>query len=126
MPGYDVIGLALQKSDWLAHRQSVLAQNIANANTPGYRARDIAPFESVLSNTETALAHTNPRHLALDDTARFTVKVTEAAARDATYNRNSISVEAEMLKLGETHSEFAFDTSIIKSFNHMLMLSLKA
>lgn len=40
-----LISLARQKLDWLGQRQQVLAQNIANADTPDYRARDLKPFE---------------------------------------------------------------------------------
>ena len=29
-------------------RQSVVAQNIANADTPGYAARDVRPFKEIL------------------------------------------------------------------------------
>ena len=36
--------LADRRLAYLQHRQQVLAQNVANANTPGYRARDLEPF----------------------------------------------------------------------------------
>ncbi|RRH75798.1 flagellar basal body rod protein FlgB [Falsigemmobacter faecalis] len=41
--------LASERMDWLAERQKVLAANIANADTPGYRARDLTAFEDFLS-----------------------------------------------------------------------------
>jgi flagellar basal-body rod protein FlgB len=31
----------VQKMGWLAQRQQVLARNIANANTPGFKPKDI-------------------------------------------------------------------------------------
>lgn len=34
---------------WTGQRQDVLAQNIANANTPGYAARDVTAFKDVLA-----------------------------------------------------------------------------
>ena len=34
-----------EKMKWLTARQSVLAQNIANSDTPNYRARDLKPLE---------------------------------------------------------------------------------
>ena len=34
---------------WTGQRQDVLAQNIANANTPGYTARDVTAFKDVLA-----------------------------------------------------------------------------
>jgi flagellar basal-body rod protein FlgB len=34
-----------RKVAWLTQRQEVLAQNIANADTPGYRPSDLKPFD---------------------------------------------------------------------------------
>ncbi len=34
-----------KRLDWLTQRQEVIAQNVANADTPEYRARDLRPFE---------------------------------------------------------------------------------
>ena len=45
----DVFALAGKRLAWIDQRQAVLAQNIANANTPGYAARDITPFSAVLA-----------------------------------------------------------------------------
>ena len=53
--------LAFQRSQWLSVRQSVVAENIANANTPNYRARDVEPFEATLDKTELAMAGTSSR-----------------------------------------------------------------
>ena len=43
--------LAEKRLTWTAQRQSVLATNIANANTPGFQARDIQSFANVLSGS---------------------------------------------------------------------------
>ena len=40
-----LFGMMKQRLAWLGQRQEVLAQNIANADTPGYRPRDIKPLE---------------------------------------------------------------------------------
>ena len=48
-----------------AYRHTLLASNIANVDTPGYRRKDI-PFEKViqayLSNKDIPLKTTNPKH----------------------------------------------------------------
>ena len=36
--------VASQKSHWLSARQTAVAENVANASTPGYRALDALPF----------------------------------------------------------------------------------
>ncbi|MFD2739572.1 flagellar basal body rod protein FlgB [Sulfitobacter aestuarii] len=40
---------ASQRLTWLSQRQAVLAENIANADTPDYKARDVQSFEDYLN-----------------------------------------------------------------------------
>ena len=42
---------------WLSVRQSTIASNIANANTPGYKALDVEPFEKVLESTRLSMTY---------------------------------------------------------------------
>ncbi|MDN6042205.1 MAG: flagellar basal body protein, partial [Acetobacter sp.] len=62
--GTDLLGLAERRLTWLEKRQSVLAGNVANADTPGYVAKDVSPFQGVLQNQmAVTLAQTEPGHL---------------------------------------------------------------
>lgn len=63
--GTDLFSLAERRLQWLESRQSVLAGNVANANTPGYVSKDVAPFAGVLQNQMTmAMVQTEPGHMA--------------------------------------------------------------
>ena len=53
--------LAEQRLAWLDRRQEVLAQNIANADTPGYAARDLPAFAKVLAIRGTSPARSARR-----------------------------------------------------------------
>ena len=48
----DIFSLAERRMVWLDRRQATLAQNVANANTPGFRARDSAPFADALAQAQ--------------------------------------------------------------------------
>ena len=50
MESVNLFALATEKSRWLAARQATVAGNVANANTPGYVAKDIQPFDKVLDD----------------------------------------------------------------------------
>ena len=50
-PARSPIELAETRLRWLDRRQEVLARNISNADTPGYRARDVTPFAQILART---------------------------------------------------------------------------
>lgn len=79
-------------------RQSVIAQNIANADTPGFRAKDVAPFEAVFTASSTgAQRTTRSGHIRQSDTSAHAsvLKFTDA---EPSPNGNSVSLEEEMLK----------------------------
>lgn len=46
--------LAAKKMDWAAGRQKVIASNIANADTPSFKPRDVVSFEEHLSRSSSA------------------------------------------------------------------------
>lgn len=50
--GLNLFQLASKRMEWLADRQKTIAANIANADTPDYRARDISSFEDFLQSGE--------------------------------------------------------------------------
>ena len=64
-----VLGEFKKRLAWLGQRQQVLAQNIANADTPGYQPRDIEPFRDLLGRETRPLAlnATSARHLVASD-----------------------------------------------------------
>src|SRR5690606_31374976 len=57
------------KMQWHQTRQSLLAENVANAETPGYRGRDLAAFtvkdHQRRAGTDIATAATNARHFSV-------------------------------------------------------------
>ena len=63
MEPVNLFDLAAQQSRWLAVRQSAVAGNVANVNTPGYGTVDVEPFEKVLDKTGVAMAATQAGHL---------------------------------------------------------------
>ena len=61
----DLFDLAEQRLAWADQRQAVLAQNVANANTPGYKPHDLRPFADMLAGTRWCdPVRTQPNHLA--------------------------------------------------------------
>lgn len=96
-------------------RQSVLARNMANADTPGYAARDIAPFaETYAGNTGFALRATRPGHFG-DSAGGYTVEPRDATTGESDPNGNSVSLEAEMLKAVDVKREHDRALAIYKS-----------
>ena len=55
--------IAGDQAQWLSVRQSLIAGNVANANTPGYKSQDVKPMDEN-ENSFLNLVQTNGKHLA--------------------------------------------------------------
>ncbi len=126
MEPVNLFELAAQQSRWLAVRQAAVAGNVANANTPGYSAVDVEPFEKVLDKTSVAMSATQPGHLRGRATeAGFSVRQEDSGVSTSP-SGNSVVLENELLKAGDIRREFELNTAIVKAFHRMIMMSSKS
>jgi len=125
MEPVSLFDLAAQQSRWLAVRQSAVASNVANANTPGYVAVDVEPFEKVLDKTGVKMAATQAAHLTGQGTESG-FAVSEQDDPSILPSGNSVSLEDELLKAGDIRRQFELNTAIVKAFHRMLMLTSKS
>jgi flagellar basal-body rod protein FlgB len=117
--------LASSQARWLELRQSTIASNVANANTPGYKARDVEPFNKVLDAMPVRLAVTSPSHLQLSPAETDTRANAKKDSWEVVHSGNSVSVEQEMIKGGDVNREYSMNTAIVRSFHRMLLSSAK-
>lgn len=100
----EVLQLAQGLARYGAARQAAIAENVANADTPGYRARDLAPFSEVFRTTDGAMRATRTGHLAGGaGSAEFTPREAirpGAASPDG----NTVTLESEMFAAAEAKS----------------------
>ena len=117
-----LFNLATQNNQWLAARQTLVAGNIANANTPGFKAVDLEPFEMVLDSTRMQMLATQPGHMT-PEPASLGASTTARKERtwDVYHSGNDVSVEQELLKAGEVNRAYSLNIGIMKSFNRMLL-----
>ena len=120
-----VLQLAAQRTQWLSSRDELIAANIANANTPGYRATDLQPFSAVLDSPEVTLASTNPAHLTLGGDGFAEARAVETDAPETTLSGNSVDIENEMIKLGDVNREYTMATNIKRVIHQMILSALK-
>lgn len=111
----EIFKMAQGMATHAAARQSVLSQNIANADTPGYRAKDVAAFADIYREAPKtgSLRQTRDGHLSSSTTdsvsAQFAVEASVAP------NGNSVSLEEEMVKAAETKGQHDTALAIYKS-----------
>ncbi|MCF6233685.1 MAG: FlgB family protein [Rhodobacteraceae bacterium] len=80
-------------------RQAIVAQNVANADTPGFKARDIAPFNQLLATESSSSGMNASRSSHLNGISGQDLRwetITPKAASDP--NGNSVSIENELLR----------------------------
>ena len=126
MQSIRLLDIASQHSQWLSTRQALIAGNVANANTPGYKALDVAPFAKVMETMGLQMAADQPGHLRPDSNGLHGLSgVGRAATWDVYYSGNDVSLEQELLKSGEVNRAYSLNTSIVKTFHNMLISSAK-
>lgn len=123
--------VAKQRMNWLGQRQEVIAQNIANANTPGYRATDLKKFEfksmvqkqgAQLNLTTTGSGHLGGNRKRIRDFAEAEIR----NPYETTPNGNSVVLEEQMANLSETGINHKLAMQIYKKNLSMLKIVANA
>lgn len=122
-----LLGQIKGRLSWLDERQRVIAQNVANSDTPGYVGRDLnqpADFAAAMrEGGGVRMVRTSAMHIAPQgQTARF--ETTSAPDSETTLDGNSVVVEEQMLKMAE--SRMAYDAAIGFYQKSMQMLRMAA
>ena len=120
-----LFGISSQRNAWLTARQSVVAENVANADTPDYKTKDIAPFEDVLNQVGMKMAADNDAHISMGDGSSEGVARTGYQDWVVTAGDKDVAIEQEMLKAGEVSRAYSLNTSTVKAFHRMLLNTVK-
>lgn len=124
--GVYLFDLASQHARYLATRQATIAGNVANANTPGYKTRDVVPFAQVLARTGLDMSSTASTHLEAQGTRIPVREAASAEGWEVLQSSSAVSLEQEMLKAGDVSRQHTLDTAVVKSFHRMLMAAVRS
>lgn len=119
-----VMALADRRAEWAAVRQAAIAGNVANADTPDYKARDIEPFLADAARTRLQLAATRPGHIALSSLEMHASEVEESDSWDVAHSGNTVSIDEELVKSGETQRHHRMALTVLGAFHRMLLDSV--
>ncbi|MBT8473327.1 MAG: hypothetical protein HKN14_09875 [Marinicaulis sp.] len=128
-------GLAA-RLDFLSARTSVIATNIANADTPDYAAKDLQKPDFGKLASAAQMRVSDPRHIpaphgsiasgagvtGLGDGA---YRVKSAPDGEASLTGNQVSIETQAMKLAETRSQYALATSVYRKGLAMLRIAVR-
>lgn len=107
-----------------AQRQKLVARNVANADTPGYRARDLTDFTATYRQAESmGMRATRPAHVAAGEWGGGQGRPLDTEGEPAP-NGNTVSIEDEMVRMADARREFDLSLAITKSSLGLIRTSL--
>lgn len=118
------------KMHYLNQRQEVLSQNIANADTPGYRPLDLKPvdFRAVLRSVdETPVSlpvRTNKLHLSPYSDIMSPESAPMKKPYDVEPSGNAVALEEQMIKSSQTQVDYNLMTSLYQKNVNMMRMAL--
>jgi flagellar basal-body rod protein FlgB len=101
---------------WLDRRQAVLADTIANADTPGFRPRDLAPFRFADVLAGPPLAVTDARHLVGGPRGRAAGAGPSRTTYEVAPAGNAVILEEQMMKVNETTIAHNLTTQLYRKY----------
>lgn len=116
--------VAEKRLAWTAQRQSVLAANIANANTPSYQARDVESFANVLAGQGGIEPNrTQSGHMA-GTVAGGLALLTKDPPVARGLDGNSVLLDQQLTKVADTETTQALVTTVWKKYMSMFSMAL--
>lgn len=111
------------RMSYIGERQGVLSKNIANANTPDYKARDLEPFKSNVAggSHKLQMRATNPNHFAgsRGGNGKFqTIK--DKDTFETTIAGNNVSLDEEMKKVAQNNLDYQETTNLYKKWSGIM------
>lgn len=118
-----LFALADRRLAWASQRQQVLAQNVANANTPGWRSSDMRPFADILAASRLAPAPVpgTPEHLAGTLPPRLDTRPDDTLRAP---DGNGVQLDAELSKVADTETTQALVTGLYTKYLGMFRIAL--
>ena len=126
-----VFNMMRRRLEWLTQRQQVVARNLANANTPGYRARDLKPldFRRDLQNSlglKLPVSAPNAKHIVSSVAPTQFRQFEERRPSETTPDGNAVILEEQLGLNNEIVIQHSLITRIYGKHLQMLKSALRS
>lgn len=126
LPLFDAL---TQKMKWHQTRQGLLAENVANADTPHYRGRDLKQFDFArhqadlkLTSVSSRVTHANHFSVAAPDADGFGAR--KMNNFEVTPEGNGVVLEDEMMKVASNQMDYQAATAVYKRSLRLIRTAL--
>jgi flagellar basal-body rod protein FlgB len=105
------MGMLTSMLDYQSRRHKVIASNIANIDTPGYRPKELAftkeLSEAMLRNSDVEMTRSNDKHL---PTGSYHINSSDFEVVEA---GNKVDLDGEMGKLADNHLKYNLTVELL-------------
>lgn len=125
----NLMQLMARRMDYLGDRHKVLAQNVANADTPNYRPSDLRQKNFLQAmkeaNSRQPLALTHPNHLLpVSPQTKFAVDK-EKKPYETALDKNGVVLEEQMMKMTQNQSDYTLNAELYNRYTAMAKMALR-
>jgi len=123
-----IFRMAKVKMEWVGQRQELLAENIANADTPKYQARDVKPldFKAMAEQATTpqiTMVATDPAHMQPPLVSGPFEVQTINPQTEAKLDGNPVNIEDQMQKMSDDRLQYIYSINLMHKNLAMLKLA---
>lgn len=123
---FDILGMRM---DYLKQRQAVIAQNVSNADSPGYKAHDLVSFTKALKGVgvhPVEIAQTNEAHISPNGRAIASGFGDNHKAKtyEVLPTGNSVVLEEQMMNVAQTNNDYQVAATLYRDAVSMMKMAL--
>ncbi|MBP0484562.1 flagellar basal body rod protein FlgB [Sagittula salina] len=118
--------LASQRMSWLGTRQSVISQNIANADTANYKAKEISAFDEMVQKNapRQGLAVTSAQHITGDQATPEGVRVDiDRDAPESSISGNTVQLEQQTMAAADVAGSYRLAAELYRKGHALLTIA---
>lgn len=128
LKGLKIFAMMQERMRWLARRQEVVAQNIANADTPKFRPKDLKELDFARHmrphTPEPVLRLTNAAHIAAGNRPDPIKAEPDRDTYEISPTGNAVVIEEQMMKVAETQANYRLAANLYQKHLGMLREAL--
>ncbi len=122
-----VIDALTERMSYLSRKQSVLAENVANVDTPGYKQLELKPFTfgEALKQAGAGMKVTDPRHIVPGSMAGANAQTVQSKDTEVLPSGNTVDIEQQMMEVSRTSIDHQAMTALYHKMTQLFKIAIK-
>lgn len=117
-----------QKMSYLNQKQAVLAENVANVDTPGYKQLELKPFsfnDALKQASPGMMRTTNARHILPASMAGVNAQTFASKDTEILPSGNTVDIEQQMAEVSKTSTDYQTMTGVYRKMTGLFRIAIK-